>query len=69
MYRFNSLAKFDDNDKDMKLYFSKHLNYCIVVDSNEKLNQMKIDIGSDAYFVIPKNLGDKIIVFDFIRWK
>lgn len=69
MYRFNSLAKIDDNDKDMKLYFSKHPNYCIVVDSNEKLNQMKIDIGGDAYFVIPKNLGDKIIVFDFIRWK
>jgi hypothetical protein len=29
---------------------------------------MKVDTG-DAYFVLPKNLGDKIIVFDFIRWK
>lgn len=68
MYRFNSLAKIDDNDADIKLYFSRHPNFCLVADNNEILNQMKVDIG-DAYFVLPKNLGDKITVFDFIRWK
>lgn len=68
MYRFNSLAKIDDNDADIKLYFSRHPNFCLVADNDEILNQMKVDIG-DAYFVLPKNLGDKITVFDFIRWK
>lgn len=68
MYRFNAVAKIDDNDKDTKLYFTRNPSLCTVIGGEENFEQMKVDTG-DAYFVLPKNLGDKIIVFDFIRWK
>lgn len=68
MYRFNAVAKIDDDSKDTKLYFTRNLSLCTVIGGEENFEQMKVDTG-DAYFVLPKNLGDKIIVFDFIRWK
>ena len=68
MYRFNAVAKIDDNSKDTKLYFTRNHSLCTVIGGEENFEQMKVDTG-DAYFVLPKNLGDKITVFDFIRWK
>lgn len=68
MYRFNAVAKINDNSKDTKLYFTRNLSLCTVIGGEENFEQMKVDTG-DAYFVLPKNLGDKITVFDFIRWK
>lgn len=68
MYRFNAVAKIDDDSKDTKLYFTRNHSLCTVIGGEENFEQMKVDTG-DAYFVLPKNLGDKIIVFDFIRWK
>ena len=67
MYRFNSLAKIDETDA-AKLYFTRDESLSMVVDSDDNLNNLKENIG-DAYFVIPKNFGDRIGVFDFIRWK
>ena len=67
MYRFNSLAKIDETDV-AKLYFTRDESLSMVVDSDDNLNNLKENIG-DAYFVIPKNFGDRIGVFDFIRWK
>ena len=67
MYRFNSLAKIDETDV-AKLYFTRDESLSMVVDSDDDLNNLKENIG-DAYFVIPKNFGDRIGVFDFIRWK
>lgn len=67
MYRFNSLAKIDETDA-AKLYFTRDGSLSMVVDSDDNLNNLKENIG-DAYFVIPKNFGDRIGVFDFIRWK
>lgn len=67
MHRFNSLAKIDETDA-AKLYFTRDESLSMVVDSDDNLNNLKENIG-DAYFVIPKNFGDRIGVFDFIRWK
>lgn len=67
MHRFNSLAKIDETDA-IKLYFTRDESLSMVVDSDDNLNNLKENIG-DAYFVIPKNFGDRIGVFDFIRWK
>ena len=67
MYRFNSLAKIDETDA-AKLYFTRDESLSMVVYSDDNLNNLKENIG-DAYFVIPKNFGDRIGVFDFIRWK
>lgn len=68
IYRFNAVAKIDDDSKDTKLYFTRNPSLCTVIGGEENFEQMKVDTG-DAYFVLPKNLGDKITVFDFIRWK
>lgn len=67
MYRFNSVAKIDEADSN-NLYLTKNNSLSLLVNGNDELDKLKENIG-DAYFVIPKNFGDRIGVFDFIRWK